>query len=143
MIMKTERFLGSQENSYGNEDNNNFSYFRIVQNFVFVYGQVPLSSTNVGVFNVMYSFSTALFRLRYTELRCGKKIAQMFSVTIMARNLSFGFNEGEGASFKKIKIRLLKSADLRTRFCVLSLSVGTKPGVTLHLDVEKQDTFAL
>jgi len=72
--MKTKRSLGSQEINHRNEDNNNFSYFRIAQNFVFVYAQVPVSFTNVGVFNVTYSFSTTLFRLRYIQNTDGIKI---------------------------------------------------------------------
>jgi hypothetical protein len=67
MIVKAERSLGSQEISYRNKDNNYFSYFEIVQNFVFVCAQVPISFTNAGVLNATYSFSTALFRLRYIQ----------------------------------------------------------------------------
>jgi hypothetical protein len=67
MIVKAELSLGSQEISYRNENNSNFSYFGIVQNFVFVCVQVPISFTNVGVFNATCSFSTALFRLPYIQ----------------------------------------------------------------------------
>jgi len=75
--MKTERFLGSKEISCRNEDNN-FSYLRILQNFVFSYAQAPLNFTNVGVFNATYSFSTILFRLRYIQNSDGiKKIAKL------------------------------------------------------------------
>jgi hypothetical protein len=65
--MKTERSLSSQEISYSDEDNSNFSYLRIVQKFVFVYTQVTLSFTNVGVFNATYNFSTVLLRLPYIQ----------------------------------------------------------------------------
>jgi hypothetical protein len=82
MIVKAERSLCSQEISYSNGDNNNFSYFGIVQNFVSVCAQVPINFTNVDVFNPTYSFSNALFRLRYIQYSDWvKKIAQICSAT--------------------------------------------------------------
>lgn len=101
--MKTQPSLGSQEISYRHEDKN-FSCLRVLQNFVFVYAQAPLSFKNVGVFNATYSFSTTLFRLRYIQNSDGiKKLAQICSTAFMTCNSSFDFNKGNGVSCKKLK----------------------------------------